>query len=56
MSINVQNLNIPHGAPVPVSRNGVASAAAVHAAAVLRNYKLHPRLGALKDAALALRP
>lgn len=46
MSVNVANLGIPQGAPMPkTDKNGFASIASVHAAAVLRNYKLQPRLG-----------
>lgn len=38
-------LGIPSGVPQPrMSASGIMSAASVHAAAVLRNYHLNPRL------------
>lgn len=45
MSVSVQSLGIPHGVPQPrANASGMASIASVNAAAVLRNYKLNPRL------------
>jgi len=42
----MSHLGIPSGVPQPVvGKDGVISAASVHAAAVLRNYNLNPRLG-----------
>lgn len=42
----MSHLGIPSGVPQPVvGKDGIISAASVHAAAVLRNYNLNPRLG-----------
>jgi len=45
MSIPASSLNIPAGAPAPrPDASGNVSIHSVNAAAVLRNYALHPRL------------
>ena len=43
----MSSLNIPKGAPAPrPDAHGNVSISAVNASAALRNYNLHPRLGA----------